>query len=152
MQGNNLKIKAYDDKYQQQLLTVWEESVVATHDFLSPTDFNEIKDIVRGVDFNALQVYCLMKDELLLGFIGVADKKIEMLFVDPKYFGHGYGKELANFAMTELAVDKLDVNEQNLKARSFYEKSGSETFERTEKDDQGRNNPLLRMRLKQPKQ
>ena len=148
MQPNNLTIKAYNDNYKQQVLTVWEASVLATHDFLTATDFTEIKGIVQGVDFNALQVYCLVDDDLVLGFIGVADKRIEMLFLHPEYFGHGLGKMLVNFAITELDADKLDVNEQNLKACSFYKKLGFETFERTEKDDQGRNYPLLRMKLK----
>ena len=55
------------------------------------------------------------------------------------------------FAITELAADKVDVNEQNSKALMFYQKSGFEIVERTDKDDQGRNYPLLRMKLKQLK-
>ncbi len=82
-----------------------------------------------------------------MGFIGVADNKIEMLFLDPKCFGQGYGLKLLNFAVEELNADKLDVNEQNTKALRFYQKFGFEIFERTDKDDQGRNYPLLRMKL-----
>jgi putative acetyltransferase len=93
-------------------------------------------------------VFCLTEDDLVIGFIGVADKKIEMLFLDPKYFGQGLGKMLMNFAISELAADKVDVNEQNIKAVNFYKKFGFEIIERTEKDDQGRNYPLLRMKLK----
>jgi putative acetyltransferase len=51
------------------------------------------------------------------------------------------------FAVTELKADKLDVNEQNVRAIKFYQKFGFQTYERTEKDDQGRNYPLLRMKL-----
>jgi putative acetyltransferase len=53
-----------------------------------------------------------------------------------------------NFALGELSADKVDVNEQNIKAVNFYKKSGFEIIERSEKDDQGRNYPLLRMKLK----
>ena len=148
MQTDKFKIKAYDQKYKQQILTVWERSVLATHDFLTPTDFSEIKELVQTINFNHFQVYCLTEDDLVIGFIGVADKKIEMLFLDPKYFGHGIGKMLMSFALNELSADKVDVNEQNVKAVNFYKKFGFEIVERTEKDDQGRNYPLLRMKLK----
>lgn len=44
-------------------------------------------------------------------------------------------------------IGLFKVNEQNLKAVQFYKKYGVETFERTDKDDQGRHYPLLRMKL-----
>ena len=147
MQTDNFDINPYTDIYRQQVLTIWEKSVLATHDFLTSTDFEEIKELVSGINFNAFQVFCLTKEDLVLGFIGVADKKVEMLFIDPKYFGQGLGQKLLSFAVTELNADKLDVNEQNEKALKFYQKFGFETFERTDKDEQGRNYPLLRMKL-----
>lgn len=147
MQTDNFDINPYTDIYRQQVLTIWEKSVLATHDFLTSTDFEEIKEFVSNINFNDFQVFCLTKENLVLGFIGVADKKVEMLFLDPKYFGQGLGLKLLNFAVKELNADKLDVNEQNKKALKFYQKFGFDTFERTNKDDQGRNYPLLRMQL-----
>jgi putative acetyltransferase len=147
MQTDNFEISQYTDIYRQQILTVWEKSVLATHDFLTPTDFEEIKELVSNINFNDFQVFCLTNENLVLGFIGVADKKVEMLFLDPKYFGQGLGQKLLNFAVNELNADKVDVNEQNTKAIKFYQKFGFETFERTDKDDQDRNYPLLRMKL-----
>lgn len=145
MQKDNFDINPYTDIYRQQVLTVWEKSVIATHDFLSSTDFKEIKELVNDINFSDFQVFCLTKKELVLGFIGVADKKVEMLFIDPKYFGQGLGYKLLSLAVKELNADKVDVNEQNTKALKFYQKFGFETYERTEKDEQGRNYPLLRM-------
>ena len=147
MQTNKLKISQYSDIHKQQILTVWEKSVLATHDFLAPNDFEEIKESVSNINFNDFEVFSLTKENLVLGFIGVADKKVEMLFLDPHFFGQGLGLQLLNFAVKELKADKVDVNEQNSKAVKFYQKFGFETFERTEKDDQGRNYPLLRMKL-----
>lgn len=83
----------------------------------------------------------------MLGFIGTSEKKIEMLFLDPDYFGQGLGQKLLNFAVNKLNAEKVDVNEQNAKALHFYKKFGFEVFERTNEDDQGKNYPLLRMRL-----
>ena len=65
MQTDKFEIKAYDQKYKQQILRVWEQSVLATHDFLTPTDFTEIKELVQTINFNHFQVYCLTEDDLL---------------------------------------------------------------------------------------
>lgn len=142
----NLQIHPYKQAYHSQLLSVWERSVLATHDFLDPEDFRSIKEIVHSIDFLALDVYCLLLDDQVEGFIGVADKKVEMLFLSPDYLGLGWGKKLMRFAISELKADKVDVNEQNTPAVTFYKKLGFETYERSEKDDQGNDYPILRMR------
>ncbi len=142
------QISLYTNNYHQQLVDVWEKSVLATHDFLSKEDFISIKALVQSMDFKELGVYCLLTEGKVIGFIGVADHKIEMLFLSPDYFAKGLGKKLMSFAMSELKADKVDVNEQNKSAVAFYHKLGFETYERTAKDDQGKDYPLLRMKLK----
>ena len=87
MKAGDFKIEKYNDNYREQMLSVWEKSVLATHDFLLPADFNEIKEVVIGtINFNDFQVYCMIGDAVVVGFVGVAEKKIEMLFIDPDYF------------------------------------------------------------------
>lgn len=147
-QEKDIIILPYNEIYRQEILEIWESSVRATHDFLSPTDFVEIKELVANLNFNDFQVFCSVYENTVMGFIGVADEKVEMLFLDPKYFGHGIGKKLLTFAVDELNADKVDVNEQNTKALKFYQNFGFEIVERTDKDDQGRSYPLLRMKLK----
>jgi putative acetyltransferase len=83
----------------------------------------------------------------MAGFVGVLDRKIEMLFFAPDYIGKGLGKELITYAIHELQSNKVDVNEQNVNAVQFYLKCGFQTYERTDKDDQGKPYPLLRMKL-----
>ena len=143
----NMSIQPYSDIYREQIIAVWEKSVLATHDFLSEKDFLEIKELVKSINFHDLSVYCLTEQEQVSGFVGVAKKKVEMLFLDPQYFGQTLGKMLLNFAVKELQADKLDVNEQNTRAYNFYKKFGFETYERTDKDEQGKDYPLLRMQL-----
>lgn len=147
MKTSNPKIQKYSGQYKEQVLSVWERSVLATHGFLSQEDFQSIKEIVRKIDFNQFDVFCLIQDDKVLGFLGVAGQKTEMLFLDPDYFGQGLGKVLMNYAINELSVDKVDVNEQNIKAVNFYQHLGFKTYERTDKDDQGKDYPLLRMKL-----
>jgi len=142
-----MTIDSYKEHFREQILRVWEQSVLATHHFLSLTDFKEIKELVASIDFNELDVFCLLEESQVVGFIGVADQKVEMLFIDPAYLGKGLGKQLLHFATTHLKADKVDVNEQNAHALEFYKKFGFETYERSEKDDQGRNYPILKMKL-----
>ena len=103
MQTGKFEIKAYDQKYKQQILSVWERSVLATHDFLTPIDFNEIRKLVQTINFYHFQVYCLTEVDFIIGFIGVADKKIELLFLDPEYFGQGFGKMLMKFCNKRIS-------------------------------------------------
>jgi len=121
--------------------------VTATHSFLTATDFEEIKVFVSNMNFNDFQLFCLSVEQLIIGFIGVSDRKIEMLFLDPKYIRKGFGEQLLKFAVNELNANEVDVNEQNDNAYKFYQKFGFTTYERTDKDDQGKNYPLLRMKL-----
>jgi len=147
MNNFEFKIEVFREDFKDQLLDVWERSVLATHHFLTPVDFEEIKELVKSIDFNELDVFCLTSEGRILGFVGVLNRKVEMLFLDPDYFGQGLGKNLLMFALNQLGADKIDVNEQNTKAVEFYLRSGFQTYERTDTDDQGRNYPLLRMKL-----
>lgn len=142
------EIVKYSDQHHEQLLDVWEKSVLATHDFLTATDFQEIKELVASIDFKEFDVYCLLETNNLIGFLGTANQKVEMLFLSPEQIGKGLGRKLLNFAIHDLNANKVDVNEQNIKAVEFYLKFGFKTYEKTDKDDQGKNYPLLRMELK----
>lgn len=140
-------IHPYTNQDREQVLNVWEASVLATHDFLLPTDFEEIKALVHTIDFHEFEVYCLHHAGVIAGFIGIAERKIEMLFLSPAYIGKGFGRQLIHFAIAELKADSVDVNEQNTQAVAFYKKLGFKTYERTDHDDQGKAYPLLRMKL-----
>jgi putative acetyltransferase len=138
----------YTDELKQDLISVWERSVLATHTFLSKDDVTHYKQVVAGIDYNAFDVYCYLDEHTkLAGFIGVADAKIEMLFLTPEYIGKGIGKALLIYAMQHLHATEVDVNEQNQHAIAFYESFGFTTYQRTETDSDGKPYPILKMRL-----
>ncbi|MBX2949218.1 MAG: GNAT family N-acetyltransferase [Crocinitomicaceae bacterium] len=144
----SIHIQPYKTEYREELLSVWEKSVVATHHFLKTEDFLEIKQFLREFDFETITVFCLLEETKVVGFIGIENAKIEMLFLDPAHSGQGWGTRLTAFAIEQFGVNRVDVNEQNTAAKHFYEKQGFEVVERTEKDDLGKDYPLLRMQLK----
>jgi len=143
----SINIQPFTEELRPSLVAVWERSVRATHDFLKEEDIEYYRWIVIGLDYAAFPVYCLMKNNKLIGFLGVADRKIEMLFVDADEIGKGYGKHLLDYAFRELKADKVDVNEQNQNAVKFYNKFGFETYGREEKDPDGKDYPILKMKL-----
>ncbi|MGE0590705.1 MAG: GNAT family N-acetyltransferase [Cyclobacteriaceae bacterium] len=141
-------IEKYSDQYRKQVLKVWEASVRATHDFLIPGDIDFFKAIVETIDFNQFDVRLALSDNMVLGFLGVAGNKLEMLFLDPESIGKGVGKALTRFAIDELNVTEVDVNEGNVNAVAFYKHFGFEQYDRTPLDSSGRPYPILMMRLK----
>lgn len=135
-----------DSKLINALLDVWQASVRASHHFLTEAD---IRTLTPQAEEALLQIETLwiVEDDLRpVGFMGVQEHKIEMLFLHPDYFRKGVGKELVQRAFRELAVEYVDVNEQNPDAARFYERMGFHTFRRDDTDDQGNPFPILRMR------
>lgn len=129
------------------LLSLWESSVRASHYFLTEAD---IRNLISLVDEGIKDVDTLIvtyDDKQPAAFIGINDKKVEMLFVSPEYFGRGIGKELVSVAINKYSVEYVDVNEQNPQAKGFYEHIGFTTFDRTELDEQGNPFPILKMKL-----
>ncbi|NSY33843.1 GNAT family N-acetyltransferase [Pseudoalteromonas sp. JC28] len=132
----------------QELLAVWEDSVRATHDFITEADIAYFKPIIIEQAFPNVTLHCVKNsDANIVGFIGVHDRKIEMLFVLDKSRRQGVGTELLHFALETQNVQFVDVNEQNPEAVGFYEAKGFEVYERSPTDDMGKPYPILRMRL-----
>ncbi|MFD2201389.1 GNAT family N-acetyltransferase [Shivajiella indica] len=143
----NFSILPFKEDYKDQLVSVWGKSVARTHHFLKLTDFVEIRELVKQMDFTQFEVYCLIQEQKVLGFVGLTGNKVEMLFLDPDHIGKGLGRKLMDFAIQELKANEVDVNEENTNAVTFYKKLGFEVYERSDKDDQGRDYPILKMRL-----
>lgn len=128
-------------------LPVWERSVRATHTFLSDAEIATIKTYVPE-SFKGVQHLVLAYDDndTPLGFMGINEHNLEMLFLDPAYRGQGLGRTLLQYGIDNYGVDTLAVNEQNPGARGFYEHMGFVVFKRTERDEQGGPYPLLYLR------
>jgi len=86
-------------------------------------------------------------DKVPIGFMGITDQYLEMLFISPERRGQGIGKDLLQYGISEYSVNKLAVNEQNPQAKGFYEHMGFEVYKRTELDEQGNPYPILYMKL-----
>jgi putative acetyltransferase len=117
----------------KSILTLWERSVKVTYDFLKEQDFYVIKDAIELI-FLKIKLYGIKRNCKLCGFVGTSDDQIEALFIDPIYFGQGLGRKLVNYAINELNLKKICVNEQNKKACTFCNKIGFKFVSRDKVD------------------
>lgn len=143
-----IKVKDRTTSLIEQLVKIWESSVRATHLFLLD---NEIKEIKKYVPHALKEIPCLIivenENQVPVGFMGIVEQHLEMLFISNEERGKGLGKELLKYGIEKYSVNNLAVNEQNPLAKGFYESMGFEVYKRTEFDEQGNPYPLLYMRL-----
>lgn len=132
----------------EQLLAVWESSVKATHLFLSEDEIKNIKNYVQQALKEIPHLIILENEnQIPVGFMGIVEQHLEMLFVSHEERGKGYGKELLRYGIEKYKINDLAVNEQNPSAKGFYEHMNFEVYKRTECDEQGNPYPLLYMKL-----
>lgn len=130
-----------------QFTAIWEDSVRATHLFLSEAEIQKIKAYVP----HALTgVSHLLVAERALGqpvaFMGIEGPRLEMLFLSPAKRGAGLGRQFLEYGIRHYHLQELTVNEQNPQAVGFYQHMGFETYRRTDCDEQGGPYPLLYMK------
>jgi len=143
------KIDYIDKKEHKNVVELWEYSVRATHHFLKEEDIEYFKSLILNTYLDTVELRCIRNnDKKIVGFIGVADHYLEMLFVNPEYRGKRIGKTLLAYSINQLDITKVDVNEQNEQAVGFYKYYGFETIKRSELDSSGKPYPTLHMELK----
>lgn len=147
--NNNMQILAAPPNEYPELLSVWESSVRATHDFLSEDDIQFYKSKMLSDFLPAVSLQCAKDNQAkIAGFIGLSESNIEMLFIAPEHRGLGIGSMLLNDAITHHQASKVDVNEQNTQAIRFYERMGFKIISRSELDGMGKPFPILHMQLR----
>ncbi len=143
-------MKLYEVKDRSQpllnvLLEIWEQSVRVTHMFLLDAEVNGIKAYVPQA-LKSVEHLIVAETEQPIGFMGVQNGRLEMLFLAPEKRGKGFGKQMLQYGIETYGITGLTVNEQNPQAVGFYEHMGFETYKRTELDEEGDPYPLLYMK------
>ena len=130
------------------LLEVWEKSVRATHLFLPENEILHIKEkFLPDALKNISHLVIAKENEIPVAFMGIENRKLEMLFVTPEQRGKGIGKKLIEYGIKNFAINELTVNEQNPQAIGFYKHLGFKTYKRSVIDEQGNPYPILYMQL-----
>lgn len=127
-----------------QLVDIWQKSVEPTHLFLSSKDITDIRpEVIMGLEQIPILLVAFSDNDEAIGFAGIAEQKLEMLFISPDYFDQGIGYKLISIAMNDYHVIYVDVNEQNPRALKFYQRQGFVIFNRSELDSANRPFPIL---------
>ena len=130
------------------LIEIWEKSVRATHDFLPEENIKSLKPLILEHYFDVVDLRVVKNDsDNIIGFIGVAEANVEMLFIAPAFRNSGLGSLLLKNAIEHQSASKVDVNEQNPDAVGFYKHLGFKVIGRSPLDSQGNPFPLLHMEL-----
>lgn len=146
------EVKDRGDRLLAALLTVWENSVRATHLFLSDEKINQIKEYVPQALAGVKHLVVAQgENDVPVAFMGVEDTRLEMLFLSPEERGKGLGKQLIEYGIKKYGIQEVTVNEQNPQAVGFYKHMGFEIYKRTENDEEGNPYPLLYMKLRREK-
>ena len=143
-----IKKEERSEKLITELLNVWEDSVRATHNFLSNEEIEKIKEFVPQALSNI--VYLIIENdenEIPIAFMGIEKQKLEMLFITSKCRGKGIGKKMLLYGIENYKINDLAVNEDNPQAKGLYEHMGFKVYQRNELDDQGNPYPVLYMQL-----
>ncbi|NLC24412.1 MAG: GNAT family N-acetyltransferase, partial [Oxalobacter sp.] len=117
----NKRIRRATKADHAAILTVWMQSVSATHHFLDPMDFDTLYTQLCDLWLGGLEVIRVQETGgVITGFIGINPPKVEMLFVAPAFMGKGIGRALLDSVRKDWPGLFVDVNEQNEPACRFY--------------------------------
>jgi putative acetyltransferase len=144
-----MSIRRPHDVERSGLVALWERSVRASHTFLTDADIDFyrplVADFVTGVE---LDLWVLADEaDVPVGFLGLGQNSIEALFLEPRHRRCGRGRQLVEFAQAQaVGALTVDVNEENVPARAFYEALGFKAIGRAPIDPTGRTHAVLHMR------
>ena len=131
------------------LVEIWRSAVRATHGFLDDADFERIEAALSPVYFPAVTLVVAERGGRSIGFAGVSEGILEMLFVMNEARGGGVGSALLAEAIAHHGVTRVDVNEQNAGARDFYLARGFRVVARSPLDGDGRPYPILHLQIQE---
>lgn len=140
MLNNQLATRLYDTL----ILDIWECSVIATHLFLQSEDIAFYKEKIPDF-FDLVELRIWFHNNQPIGFSGTTDQTLEMLFLDPKHIGNGFGHEILIWLITQKNITKVDVNEQNEAAKAFYLNHGFKVMTKSAQDGFDKPYPILHL-------
>lgn len=102
-----------------------------------PRGFIPIEEDKEVEELKASKKFVACDDDTVVGFVGVDEKYLAWLYVNPSHYGKGIGRELLRIGIREIGAGAWTiVLDGNKKALALYEREGFKEFERFD----GKNN------------
>lgn len=97
------EVKERTQELVNTLLEVWENSVKATHLFLSDNEIEKIKEYVpQALKEVAHLIVIENENDIPIAFMGIRRYKLEMLFIKNSERRKGLGRQLLNYGIKNL--------------------------------------------------
>nr|WP_279381507.1 N-acetyltransferase [Clostridium sardiniense] len=117
----------FNKKDIDEIMKIWVESTIKSHDFIDENYWIESQDIVRNKYIPISKTYIYKEDNIIKGFISILNNNfIGGLFVANDSQGQGIGRKLIDTVKNELNSLTLNVFKENVRALKFYEREGFE--------------------------
>jgi len=114
-----------------------------------PRAFVPIEQDKEVEELKTSRKFVACDDEKVVGFVGVDDKYLAWLYIDPSHYGQGIGRELLKVGIREIGTGAWTiVLDGNQKAISLYESEGFQEVRRFESDNAGYPCTCIRMERK----
>lgn len=143
--------------YRQYQESDW-KSICQIHDRARPDElrgscdpqaFVPIEQDKEVEDLKASKKFVACDDEKVVGFVGVDDKYLAWLYIDPSHYGRGIGRELLRIGIREIGAGAWTiVLDGNQRAISLYESEGFQEARRFASDNAGYPCTCIRMERK----
>lgn len=128
--GNNIFL--FNKKDIDEIMKIWVESTIKSHDFIDENYWIESQDIVRNKYIPISKTYIYKEDDIIKGFISILNNNfIGGLFVANDSQGQGIGKALIDTVKNELNGLTLNVFKENVRALKFYKREGFEVVSKS---------------------
>ncbi|WP_027967474.1 N-acetyltransferase [Halomonas halocynthiae] len=117
-------IRSYNSSDLESVLSIWFESSVKAHNFIS-ADFWEAQiESMRNVYIPASEVFVYEIDSQVVGFYALYENNLAAIFLLPVFQRRGIGKQLLNHAKSQRSVLNLSVYKENKASYQFYLSQG----------------------------
>lgn len=117
-------IRHYHTQDDEAVLQVWQAAALLAYYFMPQSFWATEREDIRTKYLPTAQTWVYELDGVVVGFISLLGSHVGGLFVAPEHQREGIGTRLIEHAMTLHDTLSLDVFEQNIQARRFYEKCG----------------------------
>lgn len=132
-----------------RIVDIWEASVRTEHRRVSEAYIQFFKPLVRDELLRLVELASVRADAgEIVGFVGVAEGKIEALFVHPAWRRRGIGRRLASYAVSARHATAVDLDEQDVGAVTFFSRLGFVVVGRSDVDGVGKVFRRVHMQLR----
>ncbi|MDH1976295.1 GNAT family N-acetyltransferase [Aliarcobacter butzleri] len=116
-------IRKLDKNDINQLLQIWLEVNIKTHNFIPKEYWEEQYDNVKELLPNS-EIYVYEENEKIVAFVGLIENYIAGIFVSFPFQSKGIGKKLLDYIKEFKKELSLNVYVKNTSAIKFYQREG----------------------------